>query len=174
MLIIALLPVMGTYAQVSNKPNAYGFIRDSIVPEREAVNTVRSFYMYWLSDGPDRSLKNDSMNLAKYVTPECVKQVRKASLKVNADNYIRAQDTDEWGVKTLKVEHLERNWYMVSFKFGIGSPYEKCDSIPVRVTNHDGKCKICYVTPSWDGRKYGDGYLTRKAQQRKTGNRKNP
>lgn len=119
---------------------------------------IKRFYIVYLTsvlyDNIDtRALKKD------YLTEEMLAKAQRLENGTGGDAIIRAQDTTEHSISTLKVTNLRNNWYMVSYL------WNKNDSttlinIPLKAQDIEGHCKITYITPIWYGSQYGDKLLS--------------
>lgn len=139
------------------------------VPEKDAENVIRRYYGPLLSDSLWAKTDMDALN-ALCLSPRCMEQINAMSYVgkdgsvemsglFDSNIFTRSQDAGN-ALSTLDIKHLEGNWYMVSYISGKGTSGEELKNIPLRVTSHKGKCLIDYVTPEWDGLKYGDRYMT--------------
>lgn len=93
--------------------------------------------------------------LHDFLTLDMQEKKGRLVLVTGSDPLLRAQDVSECGRQSLACRHLEDSWYEVSYR------WDKNDAIgmtiPIRIkTDEKGKTRICYVTPYWGGRNYGD------------------
>ncbi|GHU64948.1 hypothetical protein FACS1894123_10450 [Bacteroidia bacterium] len=130
--------------------------------DQDAIREIKDFYVAYttnmLADNSTDPIKE------KYLTKSLIAKVDRIVASIGADPVIRAQDFVEEAIETLKVEHLNKNWYMVSYfyKYG-GKTYTT--NIPVRTNKTGGQFKIDYITPEWNGSLYGDSLLFDKPKQ---------
>ena len=159
--VLFLFSVASSYA--TNKINLNTPVQ---VKDERAIRMVQSFYSSYLkntSNATDEKANKWLVN--KYLTQELIAKVERMKAATDADPIIRAQDFDASLINTLKVKHLEGNWYMVSY--AANSPTGKPIEIPLRVANIGGRYLIDYITPEWNGSKYGNSLLLEKASVQK-------
>lgn len=118
---------------------------------------IRAFYAAYLSNVLHDSAANDTL-CARHLTPELRAKVLRMRNATGADPVIRAQDAAEDAVATLSAEALGDNWYLVKYRWKKDDPTTACE-IPVRARTVDGRCRIDFITPPWDGSRYGDDLL---------------
>lgn len=119
---------------------------------------IKEFYTAYLSN----ILRNDSGNAAlckTFFTEELIDKVDRVGNATGADPVIRAQDANEDTIETLSVRDLGDDWYMVSYLWKKGDKGTLTE-IPLKAQMIDGNCKITYITPVWNGNRYGDELLT--------------
>ncbi len=99
-------------------------IHKTIVPkvqqteEQAAIKTIKEFYVaYTTNILHSKSTTSNSLLMKKYLTKSLIAKVKKMIVAIDADPIIRAQDFTEEAIKTLRVKHLSKNWYMVSYTF---------------------------------------------------------
>lgn len=127
-------------------------VSDTFAVEK-AMAEIRNFYVAYTAGLLSDNSSPDSL-MKKYLTKRLIEKVRRIRTATGADPIIRAQDFSENMVETLKIKHLNNNWYMVSYT---------CDdshtNIPLRITQIKGQYLIDYVTPDWNDSLYGDNLL---------------
>lgn len=73
----------------------------------------------------------------------------------DSDPILRAQDVSEYGRQSLTCQHLEGDWYEVTYRWDAQDT--TAIHIPVRVEEDEkGQVRINYITPEWGGRRYGN------------------
>lgn len=118
--------------------------------EREATNAILNFYKAYTTN---HTPAYEDALMTKYLTKEMIGKVARVGASTGADPIIRAQDISDDMVKSLSVNYLGDNWYMVNYKG------DKQVNIPVRVALIDGRYMIDYITPPWNNSLYGDNLL---------------
>lgn len=121
-------------------------------PER-----IKTFYTTYLKN----VLENDSQNaeLCKnWMTKALIAKIERVGAATGADPVIRAQDANEDAIETLTVKPLGDDWYMVTYLWKKGDA-STITEIPLKTQQVDGVCKITYITPIWNGSRYGDELL---------------
>lgn len=118
--------------------------------EREVANAILYFYKAYATD---HTPAYEDALMTKYLTKEMIGKVARVGASTGADPIIRAQDISDDMVKSLSVNYLGDNWYMVNYKG------DKQVNIPVRVVLIDGRYMIDYITPPWNNSLYGDSLL---------------
>jgi hypothetical protein len=135
--------------------------QDTIV-EQEIIQAIRDFYVAYTTNFISASaVSNDSL-VRNFLTKNLIERVDRMRTASGADPIIRAQDFREDIIKTIKVRHLESNWYEV--RYDDYSPWvadnrDRHTAIPLRVTKMEGHYMINYITPHWNGALYGDSLL---------------
>lgn len=124
----------------------------AITDDSTEVAMLREFYSACLSS----HFHGNEQFYAKYMTEAIQEKVWRMSAEVGANAIIRAQDVPEDSCATLEIKPLENSWYMVSYIFGKGGPYEEKCNIPVKVVQENGRYRIGYITPYSQGLAYGD------------------
>lgn len=123
---------------------------------------IKTFYTAYITNVLHESSKNDSL-CKTYMTKAMQAKRHRQSLAINADPVIRAQDTNTDAIKTLKVQHLTHNWYMVSYLWNLHDSTSTIQ-IPIQVAPTKGRYLIAYITPTWSGTQYGDQLLSTALQ----------
>ncbi len=139
---------------------------DTIEKKRILVNPARiveDFYKAYTA-----SLLSDPhssrLDMEKYLTKRLIEKTERVLAATGADPIIRAQDFNETAFETLKVEPLESNWYMVSYRWNMNDGGSN-KSIPLKVALVNGNYMIDYITPEWNGPLYGDTLLCKDIPQ---------
>ena len=120
------------------------------------MERVKEFYLQYMSniEGKFDSQKEKALQEI-YLTETLVKKsIPEMIERTGANPIIRAQDMNKTGIETLAVKSLGNNWYMVSYYWKKGDE-STLTQIPLKTTGAGNKCKICYITPEWEGLKYG-------------------
>jgi hypothetical protein len=99
------------------------------------------------------NFSNDALK-KKYLTPNLIAKIDRMGASTYTDPIIRAQDFRADIIETLGVNHLDKNWYMVSYIWDADTT-----NIPVRINQTEGRYRIDYITPPWNGSLYGDSLL---------------
>lgn len=123
-----------------------------VTEDSAEVAMLREFYSACLSP----HFRGNEQFYAKYMTEAIQEKVWRMSAEVDANAIIRAQDVPEDSCATLEINPLENSWYMVSYIFGKGGPYEEKCNIPVKVVQENGRYRIGYITPYCQKQAYGD------------------
>ena len=92
------------------------------------------------------------------LTDEMINKRERLINATNINPIIRAQDINDDAIETLSVRELSDDWYMVQYQWKKGDNNTTTE-IPIKVKRIDGQCKITYITPIWNGNKYGDELL---------------
>jgi hypothetical protein len=132
-------------------------VKQETIVEQEAIHAVKNFYVAYTTGILSNRSSNDSL-VRKFLTKNLIEKVDRMRAAMNADPIIRAQDFREDVIETIKVKHLEGNWYEVSYDWAIGNKVSHT-VIPLRVTKTEGHYMINYITPHWNGSLYGDSLL---------------
>ena len=121
---------------------------DTIEKKRILVNPARiveDFYKAYTA-----SLLSDPhssrLDMEKYLTKRLIEKTERVLAATGADPIIRAQDFNETAFETLKVEPLESNWYMVSYRWNMNDGGSN-KSIPLKVALVNGNYMIDYINP---------------------------
>jgi hypothetical protein len=125
----------------------------SSIKDSDAIELIKEFYHIYATT--DAHTLN---GLEKYVTKNVIDKDYRVALETEGGLAIRSQEYTPNDLKTLKVDPLGKNWYLVHYIQGTetdGFEYR----IPMRVTTINGECKIDYITPSWLGEQYGDSLV---------------
>lgn len=129
----------------------------ALTEELEAVKMIKDFYVSYTTNLlNDRDAVNDAL-VRRCLTEALIAKVKRMTSATDADPIIRAQDFSQEAVRSLRVKHLDGNWYMVSYALPCGD--EEFTYIPLRVIKLDGRYKIDYITPEWNNVMYGDSLL---------------
>ncbi|MDR2621268.1 MAG: DUF3828 domain-containing protein [Dysgonamonadaceae bacterium] len=128
-----------------------------IIVEQEAIHAIKDFYMAYTTNIISEISSNDLL-IKKFLTKRLIERVNRIRTATGSDPVIRAQDFREDAIETLRVKHLEENWYMVSYDWIIDEKVNQTN-IPLRVVKTDVHYKIDYITPEWNGSLYGDTLL---------------
>lgn len=92
------------------------------------------------------------------LSEEMINKIERMTNATNVNPILRAQDTNNDAISTLSVKELSDDWYMVQYQWKKGD-VSSTKEIPVKAQMVDGECKITYITPIWNGNKYGDELL---------------
>lgn len=122
------------------------------------LEDIRTFYAAYLTNVLHDSSNNEVL-CEKYLTEELLAKVQRLINATGANPIIQAQDVNIDAIKTLDVKRLSDDWYLVSFLQNKGDS-STLTKIPLKAQNIDGNCKITYITPVWNGLKYGDELLS--------------
>lgn len=119
---------------------------------------IKTFYTTYLKNILQDNSQNEAL-CKTYLTEELLEKVKRLVNATGADPIIRAQDASLDAIETLNIKFLSKNWYLVSYY------WDKKDSktlteIPIKTRDIDGKCKITFITPVWNGTQYGDELLS--------------
>ena len=120
------------------------------------MERVKEFYLQYMSniEGEFDSEKDKELK-ETYLTETLLnKSIPEMVERTDADPIIRAQDMNKTGIETLAVNSLGSDWYMVSYYWKKGDE-STLTQIPVKTTGAGDSCKICYITPEWEGLEYG-------------------
>lgn len=123
------------------------------------LDSLRTFYTAYLTNVLHDSSKNETL-CKKYLTEEALSKVQRVSNATGADAIIQSQDASIDAIETLDIKRLSNQWYLVSFLFN-KRDRKTLIKIPLKARIIDGNCKISYITPVWNGLKYGDELLFR-------------
>ena len=92
---------------------------------------------------------------SKFLTPEMLEKKGRLANATDSDPILRAQDVSEYGRQSLTCQHLEGDWYEVTYRWDAQDT--TAIHIPVRVEEDEkGQVRINYITPEWGGRRYGN------------------
>ena len=93
--------------------------------------------------------------LGKFLTPEMLEKKGRLANATDSDPILRAQDVSEYGRQSLTCQHLEGDWYEVTYRWDAQDT--TAIHIPVRVEEDEkGQVRINYITPEWGGSRYGN------------------
>lgn len=144
------------HTNIEEKSAGVGAVKLDAIVEPEAANMIKEFYKAYISGIP--SYSGDSLR-EKYLTRRLIEKVGRMAFATGADPILRAQDTNEYMLKTLSVKELNDRWYMVSFTSNKGGQFEETENIPLKVVQMHGQYKIDYITPEAYDALYGDTLL---------------
>lgn len=132
--------------------SGFGNIAFASCPER-----VKKFYLQYMTNIESRFDSQKDKTLKEiYLTETLVKKsIPDMIERTDIDPIIRAQDMNKTGIETLAVRSLGNDWYMVSYYWKKGDE-STLTQIPIKTTGSGDNCKICYITPPWEGLKYGE------------------
>jgi hypothetical protein len=125
--------------------------------EQEVIRAIETFYMAYTTNILSGISSNDLL-VRKFLTKRLTGKIDRIRTATGSDPIIRAQDFREEAIETLKVKHLDGNWYMVSYDWAVDNNMNHTD-IPLRITATNGQYMIDYITPEWNGTLYGDSLL---------------
>lgn len=94
---------------------------------------------------------HDSANVElceQYMRLSLIKKMQRVSEVIDCDAIIHSQDVNECAIKTLSVEDIGNDWYLVVY-FWKESDVKTKISIPVKLTTVDNREFIDYITPPW-------------------------
>jgi len=115
--------------------------------EQAVIKTVKEFYIaYTTNILHSKSTESNSLLMKKYLTKGLIAKVNRMIAATDADPIIRAQDFTEEAIKTLRVKHLNKNWYMLSYTFAAFNGTTETN-IPLRVIKTNNRYMIDYITP---------------------------
>lgn len=125
---------------------------------------IKAFYSAYMNN----LLHNDDFKNAvlykTYLTEELIEKVQRISCATGVNAIIRAQDVNEDAIETVAVKDLGKDWYLVTYLWKKGDN-STLTEIPLKAQEVDGKCKITYITPIWNGSQYGDELLTHRDEK---------
>jgi hypothetical protein len=127
------------------------------IVEQKAIHAIKDFYMAYTANTISKISSNDSL-VRTFLAKSLIEKVDRMRAATGSDPIIRAQDFREDVIETLRVKHLDKSWYMVSYDWTVDEKVNHTD-IPLRVMKTDGGYKIDYITPEWNGALYGDSLL---------------
>lgn len=108
--------------------------RDQIRRTEEAIEAFYTVYCQNMADGRD-----DESLLDRHLTEKLVKKVKAVREKHGYDPIVRAQDFDRKALPTLRVTHVDADWYAVGYLDGYN---RKCVIVPVRARSVGGSIRI--------------------------------
>lgn len=125
--------------------------------QSSGVKYIESFYTAYVKafDSDDDEAFN--LLMEQSLTPELREKIELIVGATGSDPILRAQDVAPDLLKTLKVEPKGNGWYLVSYASYQGSSDRI--SIPMKVSTVGSKFYISYITPEWNGEKFGDQLL---------------
>lgn len=94
---------------------------------------------------------HDSANVElceQYMQLSLMQKMQRVSEVIDCDAIIHSQDVNECAIKTLSVEDIGNDWYLVVY-FWKESDVKTKISIPVKLTRVDNREFIDYITPPW-------------------------
>jgi len=113
--------------------------------EQAAIKTIKEFYVaYTTNILHSKGTTSNSLLMKKYLTKSLIAKVKRMIAATYADPIIRAQDFSEEAIKTLRVKHLNKNWYLVSYTFAANEKIET--NIPLRVIKTNNRYMIDDIT----------------------------
>ncbi|MEG1586517.1 MAG: hypothetical protein RR346_06555 [Bacteroidales bacterium] len=119
---------------------------------------VKTFYITYMENMLQHNSKNELL-LKKYLSEGLLEKVTRVINATGSDPIIRAQDINSDAIETLSIKCLSKNWYMVSYYWNKKDD-DTLIEVPINVQNIDGHCKITYITPIWNGSRYGDDLIS--------------
>lgn len=120
---------------------------------------IKIFYKAYLTNILEDSSRNTDL-CKTWFTPALIEKVGRMGNATGADPVIRAQDANEDAIETLRVSKLTDGWYLVGYLWKQGDDATLME-IPVQAQEADGRCRITYITPEWNGTRYGDELVCR-------------
>ncbi len=107
---------------------------------------VKNFYVAYMQNA-DQMKDGANIDLKQtYMTSAVLDKIAQETERTDADAVIMAQDVSQYGIKSLTVEELEDDWYVVMYNFSADSNETM---IYIKACNCDGEFKI--VDISWPG-----------------------
>ncbi len=119
---------------------------------------IKAFYTAYLNNVLHDGSKNADL-CGIYFTEALMGKVIRLRNATGSDPVIRAQDANRDALETLSVEDLADDWYLVRYFWTKGDG-DSVVEIPLKAREIGGRCKISYITPVWNGVRYGDGLLS--------------
>lgn len=103
----------------------------------------------WVVDSYKKWMTRNYMDTVlpkQLFTPEMWQKLGRLNSVIDADAMLRAQDISDYGVESVTCNHLEGDWFQVSYFWNEG---DLPVVIPVKIKEVDGDYKFCYITPYW-------------------------
>ncbi|MFI3268032.1 MAG: hypothetical protein R3Y51_04860 [Rikenellaceae bacterium] len=119
---------------------------------------ITAFYKQYITLILSSDYKDAKALLSTNLTEEAMQKAHRGAISSNANQIVRAQDVNETMVETVKVTHLEDDWYLVSFYWIVGDESAKIQ-IPLKAKSVENKLQISYIPHSANDGKYGDKQL---------------
>lgn len=120
------------------------------------VTHIKAFYIDYMTN---LSKGIDNYELCKSnMTNGLLERIPRLVYAAGIDPVIRLQDINDNCIKSLVVEELGNNWYLVQYYWDENKK-DSIIQIPVKTTNNTDSCKICYITPIWHNEKYGEDLI---------------
>lgn len=132
----------------------YAFVSWAACPEQ-----IKAFYSAYMSNLlVGDNLKNKEL-CEVYMTPALIQKIQRIAYATGVDAVIRSQDINEDAIQSLSVRNLEGDWYLVRYLWDKGDEKTAIE-IPLKAHNIGNTCRIVYITPIWNGTRYGDSLLS--------------
>lgn len=131
----------------------YGLVSRAACPER--IQAFYTAYMGNLLDGD--CLKNKEL-CESCMTRALIRKIQRISSATGVDAVIRSQDINEDAIRSLSVRSLGDDWYMVRYLWDKDDA-KTATEIPLKVLSTGDAWQIVYITPIWNGVRYGDHLL---------------
>jgi hypothetical protein len=131
--------------------------------DQDAIREIKDFYVAYatneLSSPPNSLLSTRNSLREKYLTNSLIKKVHRMGTATETDAILRMNEVVEDMIKTLNIEHIDKNWYKVSYSWKLNDTISSYKDIPIRINKTEGRYRIDYITPIWNGSLYGDSLL---------------
>lgn len=163
MILLLFLYSLSLFSAVVHDSQIVGRIGKTVIFQdtvsgQEAIRVVEDFYKsYTVSYSCGTHLDGEVIK-KKYLTKRLIDKIDRMGSTIGADPIIRAQDFNETAFKTLSVNSMGDNWYMVNYRWNENDDRSN-KNIPLKVIFADGRYMIDYITPEWNGSLYGDTLL---------------
>lgn len=106
---------------------------------------IKDFYIAYMQNAEKMMNESNIALKQAYMSTQLIDKIETETEKTDADAVIMAQDVSQYGIKSLTVEPLKADWYLVRYKFSADS---KEIEISVKACDCDGEFKI--VDISWN------------------------
>lgn len=106
---------------------------------RQALERFYRAYAGWIAASYNEHPEKPALPLDKATR----RKVEKAAAETDGDPLLRAQDFNKQSLPTIRVEHVEGEWYAIAY---LATYENRCVVIPVRALLRNGQLVITDVT----------------------------
>lgn len=141
-LLLALLiagPSTARYTAAASTQKPTAGSGTSTEEVRQALERFYRAYAGWVAASYNEHPEKPALPLDKATR----RKVEKAADETDGDPLIRAQDFNKRSLPTIRVEHVEGEWYAIAY---LATYENRCVVIPVRATMRNGQLEITDIT----------------------------
>lgn len=106
---------------------------------------IKDFYIAYMQNAEEMKEEANIALKQAYMPPQLIAKIAQKTERTDADAVLMAQDVSQYGIKSLTVEPIKDDWYLVKYKFSADSDEIV---ISVKACDCDGEFKILDI--SWD------------------------
>lgn len=115
----------------------------SICSFASCEKSIKGFYIAYMQNA-EKMMDEPNIALKQaYMSPQLIDKIAQETERTDADAVLMAQDVSQYGIKSLTVEPLNADWYLVKYRFSADSDEIV---IPVKACECDGRFKILDIS----------------------------